>query len=68
MTLDSTATAGALDLLPIELQHEVMSWLDVKSLLTFGKINKHTPSILESMTALTKVRISDSGQLNANTR
>jgi len=59
-------SAGALALLPVELQHEVMAWLDVESLFVFGNLNRQTASMLTAMTALTKVGITDGSQLKAD--
>lgn len=48
---------GLLDLLPQELQHQVLKALDLKTLLNFRRTNKHANALVYSMTEWRKVRL-----------
>jgi hypothetical protein len=46
---------GPLSELPIELQHQVLLSLDVKSLLSFRQVNKHAMNVVDDLTEWKKV-------------
>jgi len=48
---------GRLDLLPPELQHEVLRILDLRSLLEFRRVNEHAHALVDDLTEWRKVRL-----------
>jgi hypothetical protein len=47
---------GDLQMLPLELQHHVLGFVDIESLLTFRRVNKNAMIAVDGMTEYYKVR------------